>query len=103
VTTSWITNDPAAVGVTTTLEPSLAPVIVAPVVPALRIVHWYDAMLRPAPTIDVDCNPTAWLAVGVVVVSEIAACTPAAEATAARASSMPAPHSVVTPAPGLGQ
>jgi hypothetical protein len=37
------------------------------------------------------------------VVSEIAACTPAAEATAARASSMPAPQSVVMPTPGFGQ
>ena len=39
VVVSWITNEPAAVGVTTTESPSLAPVIVAPVVPALRIVQ----------------------------------------------------------------
>src|SRR6185369_5654716 len=103
VTTSWMTNDPAAVGVTVTAEPSFAPVIVAPVVPALRIVHWYDAIVRPAAATDVDVSTTAWFAVGVVVVSEIAACTPAAEATAARASSMPAPQRVVMPTPGFGQ
>jgi len=56
---SWITNEPAAVGVTTTDEPSVAPVIVAPVVPALRIAHWLDATVRPGPTTEVDVSATA--------------------------------------------
>ena len=39
VVVSWMTNEPAAVGETTTESALAALVIVAPVVPALRIVQ----------------------------------------------------------------
>ena len=49
-------------------------------------------MLRPGMTREFDVRPTSWLAVGVVVVSEMLASTPLTDTTAAWASSMPAPH-----------
>ena len=49
-------------------------------------------MLCPALSADAEVRATAWPAVGVVVCSEMLACTPLTDRTAAWASSIPAPQ-----------
>lgn len=102
-----IVKVPAAVGVTLTVEPLFAPAIVAPVAPGEAMLHRYVAVC-PVPTIDAEAMDTGWFAIGVTVVIEMSAHTPTAlpaavAATAARASSIPAPQSEATVADGLGQ
>ena len=87
-----MTNEPPPVGETTTDSALAALVIVAPVVPAFRIVQSYAVMLCPAVSVEAEISATACPAVGVVVCREMPAYTPLTDRTAAWASSIPAPH-----------
>src|SRR5664280_688772 len=91
VTVRPIVNVSAAVGWTVTVEAFAAPLMAAPVDPALVMVHASVEIVPPL-AVEVEVNVTGAPAVGVGVVTEMAATMDVAAATAARTSSMPAPQ-----------